>query len=185
MRRAFVLLGAMVMVALIAPRVALWAAEQTVYFKDARNPTSDFGYAFTLPIHVVQAAYPGWNVVVVVWAMLAVLALLGVLYARAIGTDGPRATWMAIGGFALVGGALTLCPIVQSADPYYYVMYGRIYGLLGINPYFLPTAVDIGSDPALASIMRFAGNPPFATPYGPLWTLLSGGVAVLERNAGF
>jgi hypothetical protein len=184
MRRAAWLLAAMLAVALLAPRAALWAAQQTVYFKDVRNPTSDFGYAFTLPIHVVQAAYPGWNVVLIVWTMLALLALLGVLFARAVATEGAHASRLVIGGFILVGGVLTLCPIVQSADPYYYVMYGRIYGLLGVNPYFLPKAVDIGSDPTLHAIMRFAGNPPFATPYGPLWTLLSGGIAVLERGAG-
>ena len=177
-------LGAMLAVAILGSRLALWAAEQTQYFRDVRNPTSDFGYAFTLPLHVVQAAYPGWNVVIIVWVMLALLALLGSLLSRALGSNVRSAAWITIGGFMLVGGALTLCPIIQSADLYYYLAYGHIYGLHGINPYLLPAAVSSADDAALAATLRFLGNPPFSSPYGPLWTLISGGLAVIERGTG-
>jgi hypothetical protein len=176
--------AATIAVALAGPRLELLAAASTQYFKDVHAPASDYAYAFTLPISVVQAAYPGWNVVAILWATLALLTVLGLTFSRILSGFSGKAGWIIIAGFVLVGGALSFAPIMHSTDAYYYVMYGRIYGLLGINPYVLPAPVPAGNDPTLMSILRFAHNPPFPSPYGPLWTLVSGGLALLESSAG-
>ena len=88
---------------------------------------------------------------------------------------------------ALAGGALHLivlfAPLTQSQDLYAYLFYGKMWAVHGANPYtVLP--------------LSFASDPWFpwmqwrdvASVYGPLWTMLTGGVAKLAGGrlaAGF
>jgi Glycosyltransferase family 87 len=174
-------LGVMLALSVGGSAAALWAAKSSQYFLDVTSHSA-YAQAFDLPIRVVQAAYPGWNVVIAVWAMLAALTVAGLLFVRAAGESSRGPIWL-LGGFLLVGAALSFFAIVQSSDIYYYVMYGRIYAVHGLNPYVLAAPLDIKGDPALAQILAFANNPPYADPYGPLWTLVAGGLARVEQSA--
>ncbi|MFO1418385.1 MAG: hypothetical protein U1E83_06910 [Methylotetracoccus sp.] len=68
--------------------------------------------------------------------------------------------------------AALLCPPALSTDVYAYAAYGRIAGLLGLNPYHVRprVLVDVG-DP----IAPFLGID-LPSVYGPLWTLVSTGI---------
>jgi hypothetical protein len=83
---------------------------------------------------------------------------------------------------AVTGGLLHLvvlmAPLTQSQDLYAYLFYGKMWAVHGANPYtVLP--------------MRFASDPWFGwmqwrdqvSVYGPLWTLITGGVARLAGDS--
>jgi len=168
-------LALMLAVALFGMYAAAWAAARTLYFRDPLNQY-DAAYGFTLPVHLVQAAHPGWPVLAAVWLALAILAIAGWQLARALGAaslpvSAAIACWLAI---AL---ALSFSAIVQSADVYYYVTFGRVYGVHGLNPYYLVKPLDVSGDAALAQVLGYVRNPPYSDPYGPLWTLLAGAFA--------
>ena len=57
------------------------AANQTFYDAYTHTP---YSIAFHLPIHVVQAASPGWNVLLFIWVMLAAIAICGDRLVRAL-----------------------------------------------------------------------------------------------------
>jgi hypothetical protein len=67
-----------------------------------------------------------------------------------------------------------LGPAMLSGDLFSYVLYGRIFALYGDDPYLNPAAHYTG-DPYLR-LVYWRDVPSF---YGPLWTLLSGGLALL------
>jgi hypothetical protein len=69
---------------------------------------------------------------------------------------------------------LAVGPAMLSADLFSYVMYGRIFALYGGDPY-LDLAKQYAGDPYLR-LVYWNDIPSF---YGPLWTLLSGGLALL------
>ena len=146
------------------------AAHQTFYDAYTHTP---YSIAYQLPIHVVQAASPGWDVLFTIWIMLAAIAFSGDRFVRAL-REIPKgaAVWL-LGSFAVACLALSAFAIVQSSDIYFYVLYGRLYGLHGINPYVLggPLSVD---DPLISRLLSFTGAAPFSDPYGPLWTLCAG-----------
>ena len=146
------------------------AAHESFYDAYTRTP---YSAAYAFPIHVVQAASPGWDVVLVVWSMLAAIAACGVALVKSLSCveRGQRAALLA--SFAIACAALSAFAIIQSSDVYFYVMYGRLYGVHGINPYAFGDVTHLG-DPILAQILTFAGKVPFEDPYGPLWTLLAG-----------
>lgn len=91
------------------------------------------------------------------------------------------AAWASRRGFStrtagLTGGALHLivlfAPLLQSQDLYAYLFYGKMWAVHGANPYtVLPLAFS--SDPWFPWV-QWADQ---ASVYGPLWTLVSGGVA--------
>jgi hypothetical protein len=97
------------------------------------------------------------------------------------------AAWVSRGGIsfwpaALAGGALhmivLLAPLTQSQDLYAYLFYGKMWAVHGANPYtVLPVA--FASD-AWFPWMQWADQ---ASVYGPLWTLVSGGVARLAGDS--
>jgi hypothetical protein len=133
------------------------------------------------PMPVVQLA-GGWQVLVAIWAIILVLCVLGARFANIVSrNEGGRPVWI-IAGFAIVGLALSFFSVQLSIDPYYYVAYGRLYGVLGINPYDLVAPVAV-ADGTMARLYVLLHNPPFGDPYGPGFTLFAGAVAKLE--AGF
>jgi len=147
------------------------AANQTFYDAYTHTP---YSVAYALPIHVVQAASPGWNVLLVIWVMLAAIAVCGDRLVRTL-REFPRAAapWL-IGCFAVACISLSVFAIVQSSDIYFYVLYGRLYGLYGMNPYVLGAPLSGVNDALVSQLLPFTGNPPFSDPYGPLWTLCAG-----------
>lgn len=80
----------------------------------------------------------------------------------------------ALVGAALSGLALLLHPVLLSQDVFSYLFYGRMTALYGANPY-RATPADFGFDP-LFHYVFWRGQP---SNYGPLWTWLSAGLALL------
>ena len=165
-------LGCIVAAALCGSALAgAQAAHQTFYDAYTHTP---YSVAYRFPIHVVQAASPGWDVLLAVWATLAVIAIAGIRLSNALALL-PRANGGALLiAFAIAGLALSAFAVAQSSDMYFYVMYGRLYGVYGINPYVLAAKLPVGGDPLIAQLLPFTSNPPFSDPYGPLWTLGAG-----------
>jgi hypothetical protein len=72
-------------------------------------------------------------------------------------------------------------PTLLSSDPFSYLMYGRIVGIHGGNPY-VDTPVAFPGDPVLR-LVYWQHVPSF---YGPIWTVISTGVALAAGdNIGF
>jgi hypothetical protein len=69
---------------------------------------------------------------------------------------------------------MALSPYALSGDVYSYAMYGRIYAVYGDSPY-LQTPAQYPGDPVLPFVF-WMHVPSF---YGPLWTLLSGWIALV------
>jgi hypothetical protein len=71
--------------------------------------------------------------------------------------------------------ALTLfMPPVLSTDIFHYALFGRMVAFYGLNPYVVP-GTAISADP----FWLFAGWRDVTTHYGPVWTLISAGTAVI------
>lgn len=102
------------------------------------------------------------------------------LYVVAVRLCGRSWSWPALSavmGFgALYQGMAIFSPDMLSGDLYSYVVYGRMFGVYGANPYEEVPA-QYPSDP-FAHLVFWKYAPSF---YGPLWTLLSGALA---RAAG-
>ncbi|HVC32278.1 MAG TPA: hypothetical protein VNL16_02085 [Chloroflexota bacterium] len=85
-----------------------------------------------------------------------------------------------IAGFAVlfdVGLALAMPPVL-SADVYHYALFGRMVALYHLNPY-VTSDLAIKSDP----LWQFAFWKDVTTHYGPVWTLVSAGLAWLTAQS--
>ena len=133
-----------------------------------------------LPIPVVQVA-PSWIpflCLTLVWAMLGILGWQAV---RSLaGQERPR-LWHVYAGFAAVSLALTFFSVTQSIDGYYYVLFGRLFGAYGIDPYSIAGPLRM-QDSIFAQELPLLHNPPFPDPYGPGFTLVAGLVGRLETG---
>lgn len=67
---------------------------------------------------------------------------------------------------------------LTSRDLFYYIMGGRLLGIHAVNPYLLPPSA-FPTDPLFA----YTNWPDYTSPYGPLWILLSAGLALLAGNS--
>jgi alpha-1,6-mannosyltransferase len=168
---------ALAMIAAYAIATAM-LAPHLVDFNDTRHHV-DFTVGIGLPLHVVWQALGGWRLTLAVWALAAGLAIAGRQCAEAIAATRPKA-WLLIAVQCLLLAALLAVTVTFSGDVYAYVIYGRLYGLHGLNPYLLGSPVPPYGDAVLQQCLLFYGNPPPGDNYGPLWTLLAGGVARLE-----
>ncbi len=133
------------------------------------------------PIPVVQFA-GGWQVLVAVWLTIAIISIIGFRLGVVASGDQRGRTRYVIAGFACAGLTLSAFSILQAFDAYYYVIYGRLYGVFGIDPYALSSAIHI-RDETLARLYPILHNPPFGDPYGPGFTLLAGLIARTEAGA--
>lgn len=136
----------------------------------------DLGVLLRMPIPVANKIDNGWSILAVVWLMLAVLSYGGYRYAQALDANSARPIIL---GFLVVCAALVLFPILLSGDAYAYIIYGRLFGLHGVNPYYLPLPIKPHFDSAIDQCLTIYGNPPPGDNYGPLWTLLAGGLSAL------
>lgn len=165
----------MLATAIVGPLAAYHTALASDWFHDAMG-LYDAAYGFSLPIHVVQSAHPGWPILFVIWTMLAVFGFAG--WRLGLALSDAQASWgAALLIYLVLAIALSFSAVIQSVDVYYYVAFGRIFGVHGLNPYFLPKAFDAGGDTSLLQVLRYVKNPPYNDPYGPLWTLLAGALA--------
>jgi len=141
----------------------------------------DFTVGIALPLHVVWQALGGWRLMVAAWALAAALGIAGPRLAASIALERPRALAL-IGVQCVLLAALLAVTVTFSGDVYAYVIYGRLYGLHGINPYVLGSAIPDLGDAVLRQCLAFYGNPPPGDNYGPLWTFAAGGLARLESG---
>src|SRR6266498_3404950 len=112
-------------------------------------------------------------VVSVLTVTLAAAAFLAVLREAWQGTVSPRTV---IGLAVAYHVAVLFLPLLFSRDVYSYAFYGRIAAVYHANPY-VATPSDFPSDPLAQYVgPRWVGTPAV---YGPLFTLLSSGVARL------
>lgn len=184
MKRAALLMIAGLAVVALLGLAAGSAAGHAVQANDARHHV-DFRVGLALPFRVVWQASNGWLILGYVWALAVALGLVGSAVARALGAvgDGGRAQAGLVLCQVLLGVALSLFPVSFSGDPYAYVIHARLFGVHGINPYYVPVPLDPGSDATLRRCLEFYGNPPPGDNYGPLWTLVAGGISKLQENA--
>lgn len=124
------------------------------------------------------------------WAQLAALAALlvgascaaagAVWVARRVDTRGDRRwLWLALGVAAALGLTLALLPALPSDDVFSYILYGRISALHHANP-LVVTPANFPTDPFL-SLVYWQNT---RSVYGPVWLLLSGGLALLAEALG-
>ncbi len=171
--------------ALVATSLAgSWFVRATAFAQEPNAPPQRYGgflVGLSLPVPVVQVA-PNWYpflALVIVWSLL---GLFGWQAVEALKSDDRARTWMVYSAFAAVGLCLTFFAITQSIDGYYYVFFGRLFGIHGIDPYVLPAPLTV-PDKILAQEYPLLHNPPFPDPYGPGFTLLAGVVGRLEAGA--
>jgi hypothetical protein len=97
--------------------------------------------------------------------------------AAAASRAGLRTGW-AVSGAAVLAGLLLPAALTQSQDVYAYLFYGKVWAVHGANPYTeLP--LRFASDPWFAYVRW----PDQTTVYGPVWTMLTGGIAWLSGGS--
>lgn len=141
-----------------------------------KDPSLDLGVLLRVPIPVTDKVDNGWIILAVVWLMLAFLTYCGFRYVQAAAAS---SAWPILVGVLVVGVALVFFPILLSGDAYAYIIYGRLFGLHGVNPYWLPLPLKPHFDSIIDQCLTIYGNPPPGDNYGPLWTLLIGGLSSL------
>jgi glycosyl transferase family 87 len=86
--------------------------------------------------------------------------------------------WMLLGGALLLHVLVLFAPLPQSQDFYQYLFYGKMQAAYGANPYVVHPAV-FNTD-AWYGWIRWRNQ---TSVYGPVWTLLSFGVAKVAGNS--
>ncbi|MFI5278021.1 MAG: hypothetical protein ACHQ1E_12180, partial [Ktedonobacterales bacterium] len=90
-----------------------------------------------------------------------------------------RWLWLALGVAAALGLTLALLPALPSDDIFSYILYGRISALHHANP-LVATPASFPHDPFLTLVYWQNTR----SVYGPVWLLLSSGVALLAEALG-
>lgn len=137
----------------------------------------------SMPFPVIMDHDAGFAFVGVFAAFAVLLGLESLWAARALRDVGIRAPLVFFGGLVAVLLIMLGFSTVFSVDAYAYVAFGRLLGVHGLNPYAhrLSGGSTIG-DPILAQIASLTGTPLPDENYGPLWTMLSAGLARLTRD---
>jgi hypothetical protein len=139
----------------------------------------DNDIAMALPVPVIVIHITG-NLRIIAIAIITV-CVVSFAATRFAGTVAIRrfALPKLLAGQFCIGIALACFPIAISSDAYAYMLFGREFGLHGINPYASPHAfLTAGGDAQLARLLALFGNPlPWGDEYGPLFTLWAGAVA--------
>jgi hypothetical protein len=174
-------IGLAVAGAIVLAVAGYFLSSHLVEFLDVRHHV-DYRVGATLPIRVAWQPEDGWKLLLVVWALVAWLAVCGWNASRAASAASMRPAPV-IAGMLCIGVVLTLFPFTFSGDPYSYIIWGRLFALHGINPYLLTSPLSPLGDDLLARCLAFYGNPPPPDDHGPLWTLMAGAFARLESGA--
>lgn len=120
------------------------------------------------------------NPLVIAWLALIFIVQGGLYWLgwRAAQQAGGRTAWLIVLGGALAFSLilLFLYPL-DAADIFDYIMYARILGLYGGNP-FRDVAQQFAADP----FYPYAAWPGTPSDYGPIWEALAGGVARLTGD---
>ncbi|HEY0798141.1 MAG TPA: hypothetical protein VGD50_03270, partial [Candidatus Baltobacteraceae bacterium] len=136
--------------------------------------------AVTMPIPVIDFALTtSWPIIALAIGSIALVALFlskaTVPLAALLGSK-LRAVLFCqlVGGLAIGAFAVTLNP-----DAYAYVIYGRLAGVHGVNPYACSHSLGPLGDSILSQPLALWGKPPPRDIYGPLWTLGAAGLSRL------
>ncbi len=176
------------MMALVAS-AGSWAVRTIAFSMLPGAPPDRYGgfiLGLSLPIPVVQVA-PHWYAILGLWCTFALMGLCGWQATRELRSTGgsvsPSSPLIAVFiGYAIVALILTFFSVALSIDGYYYVLFGRLFGIYGIDPYSIASQLRI-PDGIFAQEFPLLHNPPFPDPYGPGFTLLAGIVGKLEAHA--
>jgi len=178
-RRMLFWLGLMLVVA-IAGSWLCKATAQAMIPQATGASYAGFLMGLGLPLPIVQVA-PGWYSIIALWGTFAALGYCGWQFARCISLERSNVRWV-YASYAVLGLVLTFFSVTHSLDSYYYTLFARLFGVHHVNPYIIPSAIQL-SDPVLNQNLVPLHNPPFPDPYGPGFTLLAGLVGNLERSA--
>ena len=117
-------------------------------------------------------------------ALITYLLGIGTLFTLAIVAwrAASKARGWAIHAWALIppaifGFLLMLTMPLTSRDLFYYISGGRTLGIYGANPYLFPPSA-FPHDP----LFQYANWPDYTSPYGPIWLLISGGLARIANG---
>lgn len=132
----------------------------------------------SLPIPFVRYVADGWPVFIGILITLSLVCWLAMRASRLAADNGASSRTVLIFQ-AAVYLALTTCAITISGDAYLFVLWGRLYGVLGANPYDAAASVSV-SDPIVLRLLAGYPYPPAPADYGPLWTLIMGALARAE-----
>jgi hypothetical protein len=168
-------------IGVLLPQLAVYALRgSSVLFRDRQFDPRVDAELLSLPIHVLS--FDTANDTLAVVLMLAAVVLIGVsglmlfTHARRALSFGMLVTLQAVGGVTLA-----LAPVSFNPDPTVYVLYARLYGVFGINPYHAPIALP--HDSLTLLLAPLWGDTVPANVYGPLWTLFVGAVAHVQADA--
>ncbi len=110
-------------------------------------------------------------------ASVALFALAIVAWRAAGAGQGWRVHAWALIPPGVFGFLLMLTMPLTSRDLFYYISCGRTLGVYGANPYKLPPSA-FPNDP----LFQYANWPDYTSPYGPIWLLVSAGLARLASG---
>jgi hypothetical protein len=187
-RRAavFYALAVIAMVAVIAAAADVMRAAAAAIpdSPDTRLPTH-YSVGVSMPFPVIMDHDGGWTFLAIFFAFVALLAIASVVASTSLGRVGKPAIALLVVGSIAVLIAMTFFPVTFSVDSYAYVAFGRLLGVHGLNPYVerLASGSSLG-DPVLAQLTSFLGTPLPDENYGPLWTWLSAGLAIVSQPGG-
>jgi Glycosyltransferase family 87 len=168
-------------VGLLLPQLALHFLQGAyVAYRDHQHHGDFDAELLALPIHVLT--FETVNDTAAVMLMLAAPILIGVsgwiVFTR---TREKLSFGTLVTLQALAGIFLALAPVTFTQDPTCYVVYARLYGLFGINPYHLPP--HLPHDATLHLLAPVWGTPFPNNVYGPLWTILVSSIARFQADA--
>ncbi len=90
-----------------------------------------------------------------------------------------RWLWLALGSALIMGSTLVVLPALPSDDVFSYILYGRISVIHHANP-LVATPANFPSDPFLSLVFWRDTR----SVYGPVWLLISSGIALLAQALG-
>lgn len=141
-----------------------------------------FGHSFAAArllwppyVHHVESGFAFSTILVATVGVTALLALRACSAARTLGWSPAAIIMMQAAVFT----ALSACAFTLSGDTYLFILWGRIYGVDGSNPYLFSAPASV-TDPVVAKILAARAYPPNPDDYGPLWTLMEGLIARAE-----
>jgi hypothetical protein len=108
---------------------------------------------------------------------LSIVLLLYALYAVAYRVSARAKTWWIFAAAAVFCGELLFAYPATAVDIFGYIADGRLLALHGANPFVVPPSA-FADDP----IVRFLAFPREPSQYGPIWALLSGGLARIANG---
>ena len=172
-------IGVWLWVALMALIAAAGVIAETNIGGPLREQFSSFGAPVAVPVSVRI----GGPLLVALLVMVVALAAASLGFSRTLSAARAPGVAPIFAAQIILGLILSVSAIAFSADVYNYVIDGRLWGVLGWNPYVRYPITGLHGDSVLRACLIIDGNPPRADSYGPLWTLIAALVAKVLANA--